>query len=157
MNKYIKLYEEHDVEGAVSNINYTWSNIRDTMQTKMPFIIVDFSNEDNFTKCKDTDLVDKKYLEQVYNYTEDQSPKKLESVFIFGLDGDPIDIAKKYQNQFGAKRVIIGEKGKDFPTIFEGGESGEFGNDLLVALNPSELGSDDYYNASGKLYKFVST
>jgi hypothetical protein len=157
MNKYIKLYEEHDIDGAVENVNYTWADIRNTMQNKLPFVIVDFLNLDSFTKCKDSDLVDKKYLEQTYNYQEDEQVVKLRSVFIFGFDGDPVDVAKKYQNQHGAKRVIIGEKGKDFPTMFDGGESGEFGNDLLVALDPSDLGSDDYYKAGGQLYKFVST
>jgi hypothetical protein len=157
MNKYIKLYEEHNIDGAIENANYSWADIRNTMQNKMPFIIVDFLNLESFTKCKDSDLVDKKYMEQIYNFKDDQNPIKLRSVFIFGLDGDPIDIAKKYQNEHGAKRVIIGEKGKDFPTMFDGGESGEFGNDLLISLDPEDFGMDDYYKVGSQLYKFIST
>ena len=65
-------------------------------------------------------------------------------------------MALRYIKQFNINRIISGEKGKDFPTIYTEGGTSEFGNDLLISLSPEELGNDDYYKIGSQLYKFIS-
>ena len=157
MGKYIKLFEEYDSNTGNSRNSHSWSDLRNTMQNKLPFIIVDFKDEESYQKFKDSELQGKDYSDQTYTIRDGDNPIVMNSVFIFNESYSSEKLALRYIKQFNIHRIISGEKGKDFPTIYTEGGTSEFGNDLLISLSPEELGNDDYYKIGSQLYKFIST
>lgn len=157
MGKYIKLFEEYDINTGNSRNSHSWSDLRNTMQNKLPFIIVDFKDEESYQKFKDSELQGKDYSDQTYTIRDGDNPIVMNSVFIFNESYSSEELALRYIKQFNIHRIISGEKGKDFPTIYTEGGTSEFGNDLLISLSPEELGNDDYYKIGSQLYKFIST
>jgi len=157
MGKYIKLFEEYDINTGNSRNSHSWSDLRNTMQNKLPFIIVDFKDMESYQKFKDSELQGKDYSDQTYTIRDGDNPIVMNSVFIFNESYSSEELALRYIKQFNIHRIISGEKGKDFPTIYTEGGTSEFGNDLLISLSPEELGNDDYYKIGSQLYKFIST
>lgn len=157
MGKYIQLFEDFDARSGNINREHTWSDLRNQMQAKMPFTIVDFKDEASYQKFKDAELQGKDYIDQTYTVQEEGEPIQMKSIFVFDGDESASEIALDYIKNYNIYRIISGEKGKDFPTLYTEGGSSEFGNDLLIALSPAELGSDDYYQVDSQFYKFIST
>tara|TARA_Y100000389_G_C17372010_1_gene469554 strand:+ start:627 stop:1100 length:474 start_codon:yes stop_codon:yes gene_type:complete len=157
MGKYIKLFEEYDSNTGSIHSTRSWGDLRNTMQNKLPFIIVDFEDRESYQKFKDAELQDKDYSDQTYTIREGDNPVVMNSVFIFNESYSSEELALKYIKQYNIYRIISGEKGKDFPTVYSKGGTSEFGNDLLISLSPEELGNDDYYKIGSQIYKFIST
>jgi len=157
MTKYIQLFEDFDARSGNINQEHTWSDLRNQMQAKLPFTIVDFKDEASYQKFKDVELQGKDYIDQTYTVYDEGNAVKMKSVFIFDGDESASEIALDYIKNYNIYRIIAGEKGKDFPTLYNEGGSSDFGNDLLIALSPDDLGNDDYYKVDSQYYKFIST
>jgi|TARA_Y100000389_G_C17456230_1_gene518360 hypothetical protein len=172
MGKYIKLFEEYDSNTGSIHSNRPWSDLRNTMQNKLPFVIIDFKDRESYQNFKDVELQEKDYSDQTYTIRYEDNPVVMNSIFIHGNKNSDItskddrifnesssaeELALRYIKQYNIHRIISSERGKDFPTIYTAGGTSEFGNDLLVSLSPEELGNDDYYKIGSQLYKFIST
>ena len=52
MGKYIQLYEEYTEKLSNGlNMQHSWQEIRDVLQKKLPFIIIDFDSLEDMNKC----------------------------------------------------------------------------------------------------------
>ena len=157
MRKYIRLYEEYtDLEEKSLEGNYSWSDVRNAIQLKKPFIIIDFENEEELDKCIKRELADETYIRQTYFLKkEDVHTIKNPSIFIFSEDSDLDKRVLDLQNRFDMVRLIIGEHGKDSPSLYVDGDKLDMGNNLYTTLNIDEIGLDDYYSIDGNYYKFI--
>lgn len=157
MRKYIQLFEDYDHNTGNLNHSHSWGDVRNQMQNKLPFIIIDFDDDISYQRFKDSELQGKDYADQTYTIRLEDNPVVMKSVFIFNDTESIENIYLEYIRRYNIHRIIAGEKGKDFPMIYTKGGSSGFGNDLLISLNPEELGNDDYYKIGSQLYKFITT
>lgn len=157
MTKYIQLFEDYDHNTGNLNHSHSWSDLRNQMQNKLPFIIIDFEDEESYQRFKDSQLQGKDYADQTYTIRVEDNPVVMNSVFVFNNTESTEEAALEYIRHYNIHRIIAGEKGKEFPTLYTNGGSSGFGNDLLVSLDPEELGNDDYYKIGSQLYKFIVT
>lgn len=157
MPKYIQLYEEYtSLEETSSEHHYSWSDIRNTIQSKLPFIIIDFKDEESRTSCIHKELFDEKYMKQIY-YLKNVNDERIKypSVFIFGEETDLADRVLDLHKRFDTMRIIIGEFGKEQHSLYVDGEQVDIGKNLFTSLNIDEMGFEDFYEVDTKYYKFI--
>lgn len=156
--KYVRLYEEYtDLEQKSLEKHYSWQDVRDTIQSKLPFIIIDFESEDSFKKCVNDELFDENFVKQIY-YRKNQNTNETEkyySVFIFESSKDLKDKVLNFIKRFDIMRIIIGEYGQSVPQLYTDGESVDLDSNLYSTLKQDEMGSDDYYKVNDMFYKFI--
>ena len=160
MRKHIKIFEEFiDSVGEFSETEYTWQDLRNTMQAKLPFIIIDFQDKASYDSCIAKDLYDERWAVQTYNQAQSENGdmKTYPSVFIFETTREIEDRVKEFFKRFQIYRIIVGGAESDHPTVYIGGSSGDFGNDIVNGTSPSDVGSDNYYQIGSTYYKFINT
>jgi hypothetical protein len=157
MRKYIRLYEEYtDLEQKSLEGNYSWHDVRNVIQLKLPYIIIDFKNEEERDNCIKKELFDEKYINQTYFLKkEDVRTIKNPSVFIFTEESDLAKRVLGLNSRFDIIRLIIGENGKDSPSLYVDSDKLDIGSNLYTTLNIDEIGLDDYYSIDGNYYKFI--
>jgi len=157
MLKYIRLYEEYtESDEASIEQHFSWSEVRDTMQSKLPFIIIDFKTEQSRKDCIEKELFDEKYVKQSYYFKKvDGENIKYPSVFIFGEGTDLSDRVHDFTKRFDIIRIIVGEYGKDQQSLFVDGEQVDIGRNLQTTNDIDEMGLEDFYDMNSKYYKFI--
>jgi hypothetical protein len=151
MLNYIKVFEEYQESP-------TWNTVRDTIQTKKPFIIIAFKNKDSYKKAISDDLREFNIIKQTALISNDGKLKKYYSVF-FKLNDDSdysSNIPKLYE-KYKIKKIIYGKNGKDFSTLYsEDGTSSDFGNEIVSELSPSGSSTDSLFKIGSVYYKFIN-
>lgn len=158
MRKHIKLYEEYtDLEKKSLEKHYSWADVRNTIQSKLPFIIIDFKDVEARTECIDKDLFDERYIKQEFHLMRsDGEHTKYPSVFIFAegsnLDKRVLDLNKR----FDILRIVIGEYGANIPSLYVEGDHVDIGGNLLTSNDIDDMDIEDFYSIDSKYYKFIN-
>lgn len=157
--KFIKLFEDFKKEessGSQDKLE-TWSQVRDCIQMKRPFVIIVFKNKDSYNAAAESYLKSFDYIKQVAHLTIESQPVRYPSVF-FTLDSDrdfKNEVRKLYE-EFNIKQIIVGSAGSEFSTLYASdGTSSDFGNEIVSALSPDEFSTDDYFQLGSTYYKFI--
>jgi hypothetical protein len=159
MLKHIRLYEDYSKLSTPGvNNDHSWQEVRDTIQQKLPFIIIDFKNKKDLDKCIDEELFDDDYLVQTYYLkNEEGEVVKHPSVFIFAKGRTDLkDKAMMFHKRFDVKRLVIGEFGKTDPILYIDGESIDIGANIFSSLDVDDMGDYDFYRVKSNLYKFIN-
>jgi hypothetical protein len=157
MRKYIRLYEEYnDLEEKSLEKHYSWADVRNTIQSKLPFIIIDFKSDEARDLCMKDELFDEKYIKQSFHLkrTEDAA-NKYPSVFIFGEETDLTKRVLDFNKRFDVLRIIIGEYGSKIPALYLQGDRVDIGGNLFTSNEMDEMDGDDFYSIDAKYYKFI--
>jgi len=157
MRKYIRLYEEYtDLEKKSLEKHYSWPDVRNTIQTKLPFIIIDFKDAESRDECIDKDLYDEKYVEQEFHLMRgDGDHVKYPSVFIFAEGSDLTKRVLDLEKRFDILRIIIGEFGTNVPSLYVEGDNVDIGGNLLTSNDIDDMDIEDFYSIDAKYYKFI--
>ena len=157
MNKYVQLYEEYNKsEEEPSESHYSWASVRDAIQTKLPFIIIDFKNQESMDKCIKDELFDENYIRQRYYLKKvDGEDVKYPSVFIFGEGTDLNDRVHSFIKRFDILRIMVGEFGKDQQSLYIEGDQVDVGRNLQTSINIDDMGLEDFYDVDSSYYKFI--
>lgn len=157
MLKYIRLYEEYtDLNDKGLDHHYSWQDVRDIIQSKLPFIIVDFKTEEDKNKFIGNELQGEEFANQIY-YATDGDGRVVEypSVFIFVDNNKLFNRVKNFNENFDIVRIITGEYGKVIPSLYVDGSQINIGENLFSTINIDEIGSDDYYKYESTYYTFI--
>ncbi len=156
MAKYISLYEEY-TESSKKGLSkgVSWSDVRDQMNLKLPFMIIDFENEESRDECIQDELYSEDYIEQSYNVRRDAKIKLVPSIFIFCDNSDLAEKIESLQKRFNIERIISGKYGKRIPTLYSNGESMEFSQDIKSGIGPDDVENDEFYKLGSTYYKFI--
>lgn len=158
MNKYISLYEDYtNVSQKVLPKLYTWSDIRDAINHKDQFMIIDFKNQDSMDQCIHSELHKMEYSEQSYTSIDSSgNVYDIPSAFVFYKESDPADFASSLIKRFKINRIILGESGAKYPKLITKEDSSEYSSDIMSGISPSDVGMDDYYKNGSTYYKFIN-
>jgi hypothetical protein len=154
--RFIKLYEEYtDLEQKSLEKHHSWQEVRDVIQTKLPFIIIDFESEDSLEKCIKEELFDEEYVKQTYHLKRDGETIKYPSVFIFESDPTIKDRVLNLVKRFDIFRIITADLGENLPQLYQGGETVDLNPNPFSSLELNDMQGDDYYKINDMYYKFV--
>lgn len=158
MNKYIRLYEDYtQLMREVLPKNHTWSDFRDTINLKKPFMIVDFEDDDSSDQFINSELTNRDYSKQKYYLRlDDGGPKEHPSIFIFLSSSDDLNQIKSLLKRFKIKRIISGSEGESTFKIHLVDDSYDFASDIITGISPDDMERDDYYNVDSMYYKFLN-
>jgi hypothetical protein len=157
--KFIKLFEDFKKEesGAGQDKLETWTQVRDCIQMKTPFVIITFKNKDSYTDAVDSYLKEKDYINQSAILSMNGKEISYPSVF-FSLDSDrdfKTEVRGLYE-KFKIIQVIVGSAGSEYSTLYSSdGTSSDFGNEIVSSISPDEFSTDDYFKLGSTYYKFV--
>lgn len=158
MNKYISLFEDYTAAAdSVSPKNHTWSDFRDTINLKMPFMIIDFKDQDSVDQYISSEIQGDDYSEQEYNLKS--SAGNLEnypSIFIFQRSSEDQERINSLLKRFKIKRIIIGKQGEPIFKLYVKDGSYDFASDIKTGISPSDMEGDDYYSVGSMYYKFLN-
>ena len=158
MHKYIRLYEDYtklDKKNSISH--HSWQEIRDIIQGKLPFIIIDFKNKEDAKKCIDEEIFDESHSKQMYFSKNEQGESvKFPSIFIFAEGSSDLkERSMDFHKRFDIERLIIGEYGKNDPLLYIDGEAVDIGSNLYSSNNIDDMAGGDFYRAGSIFYKFI--
>ena len=157
--KFIKLFEDFKKEesGAGQDKLETWSQVRDCIQMKRPFVIITFKNADSYNEAVSSYLKGKNYIKQTAVLSVEGKEIKYPSVFIM-LENDrnfKNEVRKIYET-FSVVQVIVGSVGSEFSTLYgRDGTSSDFGNEVITALSPEEFSTENYFQLGSSYYRFI--
>lgn len=156
--KFIKLFEDFKKEDSASGQDKleTWSQVRDCIQMKRPFVIINFKNADSYNDANSY-LEGKNYIKQAAILSIEGKEVRYPSVFIIlESDRDFKNEVRKLYETFEIKQIIVGSAGSEYSTLYgSDGTSSDFGNEIVSALSPDEFSTDDYFQLGSTYYKFV--
>jgi hypothetical protein len=158
MQKYIKLYEDYtqDIKASTEETGHTWTEIRDAIQTKIPFTIITFKNKESYSQALESDLKDYDYIKQTAYISHDGKLLAYPSIFII-LDDDVEFKNKIHQffEKFKIKSLILGKKGEEYADFyFNDGSSSSVGNEIISSNDPVEMQNDEHFKIASTYYKF---
>ncbi len=160
MQKYIQLFEEFkdDLQKQTSESSHSWSDIRDTLQEKLPFILIIFSDKSSYIDSLDDELIGQDPIKQDAYFSANGKLLKYPSTFIkLTEDEEAGDIAQKLYSKFNIRQLIIGEKGADQVRVyFDDGSDSSYGNEIVSSLSLEEMNNDDHFKLGSTYYKFIS-
>jgi len=159
MTKYIKLYEEYqqDIKSISDETSHTWTQIRDAIQTKIPFVIITFKSDDSYTKALDSDLFDDDYIKQSSAISQDG--KLIDYPSIFMVLDDDVDFKDKIPQifeKYKIKNLILGKKGEEYVDYYyEDGSTSPAGNEIISSLSKDDMENDEHFKMGSTYYKFI--
>ena len=80
---YIKLFEDFKkgMDSATSGPNEDWTQVRDAIQNKLPYLIITFKNRENWEKALDSEFAQDSLVKQTTIITTDGKQIKYPSFF----------------------------------------------------------------------------
>lgn len=136
--------------------SHSWQDMRNVIQSKLPFAIVDFASSEAKEECISSELYDSDYVEQERKLVDPESGniQSKPSIFILGELSERGESPNRLMKRFDIDRMIIGEMGKDSPSVYSRGQSAILGKELLTSIDQDEM-NDDYYQVGSMMYKFI--
>lgn len=159
MPKYVKLYEEYqqDIKSTTEETNHTWTQIRDAIQTKIPFVILTFKDRESYTSALESDLLEDDYIKQSAAISHDGKLVDYPSIFMV-LDDDVKfkDKIPQIFEKYKVKTLILGKKGEEYiDYYFEDGSSSPAGNEVISSISKDEMENDEHFKIGSTYYKFI--
>jgi hypothetical protein len=159
MTKYIKLYEDYqqDIKKSSDESSHTWTQVRDAIQTKIPFVIITFKNNESYNEALNSDLVDGDYIKQTAALSHDGKLINYPSLFIILNDDAKFknkipQIFEKYK----IKNIILGKKGEEYVNCYYGdGTSSPIGNEIVSSISKDDMTNDEHFSIGSTYYKFI--
>ena len=157
--KHIRLYEDYtqEIKAQTEETSHTWADVRDAIQTKIPFVILVFKNKDSYESALNTDFKEHDYIKQSAYMSYDEELKEYSSIFIV-LDDDVEfkDKIPQILEKFKIKALILGKKGEEYADLYSSdGSSTPIGNEIISSNNPTEMENDEHFKIASTYYKFV--
>jgi hypothetical protein len=159
MTKYIKLYEDYqqDIKSTTEETSHTWTQVRDAIQTKIPFVIITFKDKETYTSALDSDLLEDDYVKQSAAISQDGKLIDYPSIFMV-LDDDVSfkDKIPQIFEKYKIKNLILGKKGEEFVDYyFEDGSTSPAGNEVVSSISKDEMVNDEHFKIGSTYYKFI--
>lgn len=157
--KHIKIFEDFSEEQkAQSSETFgSWTDIRDTIQMKRPFVIIVFKTKKSYLNALETELSDVDYIKQTASLVIDGRLVDYPSVF-FTLDRESdyrVQVKELYE-QFEIKQVIVGEANKEYSTLYsQDGSSSDYGNEIMSSLSRDDFATGDHFKIGSTYYRFI--
>jgi hypothetical protein len=154
----VKSFAQYLLEKADSaEMGGTWSEVRDAIQLKKPFVIVVFRTRSSYSEAIETEFKETQYVKQTAVFTVDGDTIKYPSIFfILDRDVDFRDRVKELYEKFDIKQLIIGKQNAEYSTLYvKDGTSSDFGNELVSTLDPSEFKSESHFKIGSHYYRFI--
>jgi hypothetical protein len=152
VSKSILLFEQFVLEKIEG-----WSEVRDSIQMKKPFVIVVFRTRSSYLEAIETEFSNTEYAKQVAIFTQDGKKIKYPSIF-FTLDRD-IDFrpkVKELYEKFDIKQLIVGKPNSEYSSLYaQDGSSSDFGNEIVSTLDSSEFKSENHFKLGSTYYRFI--
>jgi len=159
MTKYVKLYEDYqqEINKTTEETGHTWTQIRDAIQTKIPFVIITFKNSESYSSALDSDLLQDDYIKQTAALSHDG--KLLDYPSIFMILDDDVDFKDKIPQifeKYKIKTLIFGKKGEEYVDYyFEDGTSSPAGNEIVSSISKDDMENDEHFKMGSTYYKFI--
>lgn len=159
MTKYVKLYEDYqqDINKMTEETGHTWTQLRDTIQTKMPFVIITFANTESYSEALDSDLFKGDYIKQTAALSDNGSLVDYPSIFM-ALDNSA-DFKNKIPQTFEKYKIrtlILGKKGEDYVDYYyNDGTSSPAGNEIISSISKDDMTNDEHFKMGSTYYKFI--
>ncbi len=150
--KFIKLFEDFSEDKLE-----TWSQVRDCLQMKKPFIIIVFRTKESYLNAVDSEFSETDYIKQTAYMSKDGKTIQYPSIFFkLGEQKDFSNSVKRYNEEFDIILTILGKSNSEFSTVyFEDGNSSDFGNEIVSSTSPKEVEDSNYFKVGGTYYKFI--
>lgn len=160
MNKFIQLFEDFkkDIKAQNTDTQHTWTDVRDAIQMKRPFVIIIFRTKSSYLTALKGYLSQFDYVKQTAIKIHNGNEIKYPSVF-FVLDKETDFRAKikEIYEKFDIKQIIIGETNEDYANSYsEDGTAAPVGNELVSGLNQDEFKTEDHFKIGSMYYRFLS-
>jgi len=159
VTKYLKLFEDYtDDSASDTGSSKSWSDLRDRFQSRLPYVIIDFEDSESRSRCIESELYDEAYVKQRYHVGEaggDIKVGKYPSIFIFEESDKFINKVLDLIKNYNVKRVVVGKMGEAGSTLYMGGESMDYGGEVITSLSSNDIGGDDYYKFESTYYRLV--
>jgi hypothetical protein len=159
MTRYIKLYEDYqrDIAKNSDETSHTWTQIRDAIQTKIPFVIITFKNSESYNSALDSDLMEDDFIKQTAAISHDGKLLDYPSVFMI-LDDDVRFKNKIPQifEKYKVKNLILGKKGEEYiDYYYEDGSTSPAGNEVVSSISKDDMENDEHFKIGSTYYKFI--
>lgn len=158
-SKPIKSFAQYLLEknGIDSELGGTWSEVRDAIQLKKPFVIIVFRTRSSYMEAIETEFNNIEYVKQTAVFTIDGKKIKYPSIFfILDRDMDFRTRVKELYEKFDIKQLILGKPNAEYSTLYaKDGTSSDFGNEIVSTLDPSELKSESHFKVGSHYYRFI--
>lgn len=157
MIKYLKLFEDFAKEENGESFAPSWSDVRDTIQNRLPFAIIIFMNKDSYLAAKSKLFYNHVYAHQKAFLSKDGKLIGYPSVFIKLEEEQPFlesipEIYKKYK----IKAMIVGGQGEEYAKYyFKDGNSAVIGNEIMTSLDTVDMENEDHFQMGSNLYRFI--
>lgn len=157
MPKHIRLFEQYTGSREKGLFeSHSWADISNAINLKLPFIIIDFEDEQSKLDCVQSELNQEKYEDQIYCLKSDGKIKEYPSIFIFADGSNIIDRISKFPKRFKIGRIIVGKSGIKHPTLLANDRTSNCGPDIITGTGPDDMSNDDYYKFNSSYYKFLN-
>jgi len=153
--KYLKLFEEFSKEQKESSL--TWTEVRDTIQNRLPFAIIVFLNKESYLKAKSKMF---KRFTHVYQKAFMSKEGRLvahPAVFIKLEKEQPFlsEVPGLY-DKYKIKAMIVGGQGEEYSKYyFTDGSSSSLGNEIMSSLSKDEMENEDHFQIGSTYYRFI--
>ena len=159
MTKYVKLYEDYhkDIKKDSEETGHTWTQVRDAIQTKIPFIIIVFKNKESYSDALDTDLFNDDYVKQTAALSNNGTLLDYPSIFMV-LDDD-VEFKNKIPQifeKYKVKLLILGKQGDEYVDYYySDGTSSPAGNEIVSSISKDDMDNDEHFKIGSTYYKFI--
>ena len=159
MTKYVKLYEDfnRDIKNSTDETSHTWTQVRDAIQTKIPFVLIAFKTKESYLSALESDLFSDDYIKQTASLSANGKLVDYPSVFMI-LDDD-VNFKNKISQifqKYKVKTLILGRQGEEYVDYyFEDGSSSQAGNEIVSSIDLDDMANDDHFKMGSTYYKFV--
>jgi len=154
IRKHIRLYEDFEtpeLKELTSETSGTWSNIRNTIQNLEPFTIINFMDEDGYSKFIDNTSHD--YIKQErYNFN-DEEQRVSPSIFIKGT----VNINDNDYDEYNIYNILVGKNDSDKVMVKTEDKDDEIvGNEIVDSLSKEDIEGEEHYKIGSVYYKFIN-
>lgn len=151
--KFIMLFEEFKKTGS-----FTWTDVRDALQLKKPFMIIIFKDEKTKSAAISNELNEYDIVEQSAFLKRDGELKEYPSVFfILPRTKDFTQMLRLIFDQYEAKNIIHSDGAEYSDIYYSDGSSIEAGNEIESTIEPDEFKSGDYFQVGSTYYRFLDS
>lgn len=157
MTKYLKLFEDFSKEKEKSDFVPTWTEVRDTIQNRLPFAIIVFLNKESYMDAKSKLFRNHEHVYQKAFMSKEGELVAHPSVFIKLDEEQPFlesipDIYEKYK----IKAMIVGGQGDEYSKYyFTDGTSTNLGNEIMSSLSKDDMDNEDHFQIGSNYYRFI--
>lgn len=158
--RYIQLFEDYtkSMNANGSETEHTWTQVRDSIQMKRPFVIIIFKNKESQVAAITSDLSKYDCIKQAAMINREGKHITFPSLF-FTLDQDTTfePMIKNLYNKFKIDSIITGKTNSEFAELYsDDGTSVDFGNEIVSTLSPDDFSTDDYFKVGSTYYRFIN-